>query len=60
MPQATHIMGLQNIELFAANIWTGTVKNMVQLQITLMSAATSFDNTFVAGLAAETYFLVNL
>ena len=32
---------------------------MVQLELTLMDAVTSFDNTFVAGLAAEKYFTVN-
>ena len=33
---------------------------MLQLQLTLMAASTSFNNTFVAGLAAETYFAFNL
>ena len=32
---------------------------MVHLKLTLMDAVTSFDNNFVAGLAAETYFPVN-
>ena len=35
-------------------------KKLVQLQLTLMATDTSFDNTFVAGLAAEKYFAVNL
>ena len=35
-------------------------KKKVQLQLTLMAAATIFDNTFIAGLAAEKYFAVNL
>ena len=33
---------------------------MVQLQLALISASTSFGNTLVAGLAAGKYFAVNL
>ena len=33
---------------------------MVQLKLTLMASATSFDNIFVPGLDAEKYFAVNL
>ena len=60
LPQATPILGLHDIELFAANIWTGTTKILVQLYLTLMAAATSFGNTFVAGLATEKYIPVKL
>ena len=35
-------------------------KKIVQLHLTLMAVATIFDNNFVAGLAAEKYFAVNL
>ena len=59
-PQAKTIMGLHNIELFASNIWTGTAEILVQLQLTLMSSATGFDNTFVAGMVTEKYFSVKL
>ena len=60
LPQETPILGIHKIELFAANIWTGNAKNLVHLQLTLISAATSFNNTFVAGLATEKYFAVKL
>ena len=60
MPQATHILGLHEIELFAANTWTGTAEKLVQIQLTFMAEETSFDNTFVASLATETYFAVKL
>ena len=33
---------------------------MIHLQLTLIAAATSFDNTFDAGLAEEKYFAINL
>ena len=52
LPQATPILGLRDIELFAANIWTGTEKTLVQLKLTLMSPGNSFDHTYVEGLAA--------
>ena len=53
-------MGIHNIELFASNIWTGIANKLVQMQQTLMSATSSFDNTFIAGLDVEKYFLVKL
>ena len=60
LPRATPILGLHDIEWFSGNIWTGTVKILVDIQLTLMAAATIFNNSFVAGLAAETYFAVKL
>ena len=60
MPQTTPTLGLIDIDLFAANIWSGTEKNLVPLKLTLMAPATSFNNTFVAGLASKTYFAVKL
>ena len=59
MPQETTILGIQDIELCAANIWTGSEK-LVQLQLTHMAAAACFDNTFVAGFATEKYLSVKL
>ena len=35
-------------------------KKLVHLQLTLMDSATTSDNTFVTGLAAEKYFAVKL
>ena len=53
LPQATPILGLHKIKLFADNIWTGTAKKMVQPKLTRMAAESSFDNTLVAGMAEE-------
>ena len=36
------------------------IQKLVQLHQTVMAAATSFDNTLVAGLAVGKYFLVKL
>ena len=51
LPQEKPILGIHKIELFSANIWNGNAKQLVQMQITRMAEATSFDNTLVAGLA---------
>ena len=53
-------MGIQNIELFEANIRTGPEKQLVQLQLTLMAEATSSNNSFIATLAVEKYFAAKL
>ena len=51
---------IHDIELFESNIWTGTAKQLVQLLLPPMATVTSFDSTYIAGLAAEKYFAVNL
>ena len=58
LPHATPILRFHDIELFAANIRTVTENILVQMHLTLMATTTNFDNTFDAGLAAETYFAV--
>ena len=58
--QAAPIAGLDEIELFATNIFTETAKKLVQLHLKLIAASTSFDNTLVTVMAAEKYFAVKL
>ena len=53
-------MGIHEGGWFAAHIVTGNSKQLLELQLTLMPAATCLGNTFVAGMAAEKYFAVTL
>ena len=53
-------MGIHEGGWFAAHIVTGNSKQLLELQLTLMPAATCLGNTFVAVMAAEKYFAVTL
>ena len=57
--QATLFPRMHEGEWFAANIFTGTEKNMLNLQLKLMPESTCLDTTFFAGMVAEKYFAVN-
>ena len=58
--QSTPSLGLHDGEWFAANIFTGTAKTLLKLQITLMPTATCLDNIFVSGMDTGKYFAVKL
>ena len=53
LPQATLSPRMNEGEWFAANIFTGTAKQLLKLQLTLTATANCLDNTIVSVMAAQ-------